>query len=51
MFKTGKTFLEYIFLLHGPPAVFRNKKIKKETTFAAFYIKVPSETESHNTTP
>jgi len=25
MFSTGKTFLEYIFLLHGPPAVFRNK--------------------------
>lgn len=23
MFRTRKTFLEYIFLLHGPPAVFR----------------------------
>lgn len=40
MFRTEKTFVEYIFLLHGPPAVFKNKKMKK-TTFAAFYIKVP----------
>lgn len=36
MFKTGKTFLEYIFLLHGPPAVFRNKKIKKRQLLLHF---------------
>ena len=57
MFRTEKTFLEYILLLRGPPAVFRNniyiKKIIKnrQLFFAAFHIKVPPVTESHNTPP